>query len=157
MLKNIRKVKSHIKIHKIGLNAFGTLALYGDLRLAGNSIDFISNNLKTTFNTPDVILKMSSKEELQVLVIADTHRTGNFFCDYRKLEKNPDYIAYYFTNMYRLYLIPGPKLNSWLKANESNKTKAYPYNVSSESIHGFIVKIKLLTEEIPEIKMFPMN
>jgi hypothetical protein len=157
MLKNIGKAKSHIKVHKIGLNAFRTLALYGDLKLAGSCIDFISNNLKKTFNTPDITLEMNNKKELQILVVADTHTTENFFCDYRKLEKNPDYIAYYFTNYYELYLIPATKLNSWLKANESNKTKAHPHNESSESIHGFIVEIKLLTEEIPEIKIFPMN
>jgi hypothetical protein len=136
-----------------------TLAfLHGDNKL--NIHSFIIHP-KHFCNIPDFTVYTNNGKQLKVSAIGDTHTTGNIYCDCKKFEARPDFFSFYFTNEFKLYLIPARELSNWLQKNKGQKEKVRHYKKKDENKKNdydhYIVKISLLMKEIPEIIEYCLN
>jgi hypothetical protein len=156
---NQLKSLTHIAIHKIGIRAFKLTVNHSNIIIDNHQvINIIHLEDKNPDTLPDFICKLSNDSEVKVLIVADSNgKTQNFFCDSRKLESTSDYIAYYFTNKFMLYLIPTNEFSIWLEKNKDNADKVTPYLNRTQSIDGYLVKIAILLEEIPKIQEIPIT
>lgn len=139
---------SRILIHNNATKSFELAIQKGTFNAFKGMTSYCPLSNKEPANLPDfkIIFKGAA---VNVLCIGDQYTTGKFFLDQKKMVPTSNYVAYYFTNSFDLYLIPTQSLKDWYQIHKKYLEPKNP--------DGHVVSIGKLLKAISGIEFVAVH